>query len=53
MQLLLGLYGYYQKILSHAGHLTLPLTTLLKKNITFRWTEAAVAFVDLKFRVAS
>src|SRR6218665_2288854 len=32
---------------------TLPLTALLKKNVPFRWSDAAnAAFVDLKSRLA-
>ena len=54
VQFLLGLAGYYRKFLPHFADLTLPLTALLKKNVPFRWFEAAnAAFVDLKSRLAS
>jgi len=51
VQSLLGLAGYYRKFLPHFADLTLPLTSLLKKNTSFRWSEAAnAAFMDLKSR---
>src|SRR6218665_255617 len=54
VQSLLGLAGYYRKFLPHFADLTLPLTALLKKNVPFKWSEAAnAAFVDLKSRLAS
>src|SRR6218665_1861066 len=54
VQSLLGLASYYRKFLPHFADLTLPLTVLLKKNVPFRWSEAAnAAFVDLKSRLVS
>jgi len=54
VQSLLGLAGYYRKFLPHFADLTLPLTALLKKDVPFRWSEAAnAAFVDLKSRLTS
>src|SRR6218665_1964779 len=54
VQCMLGLAGYYRKFLPHVANLTLPLTAPLKKNVPFRWSEAAnAAFVDLKSRLAS
>ena len=54
VQSLLGLAGYYRKFLPHFADLILPLTALLKKNVPFKWSEAAnAAFVGLKPRLAS
>lgn len=41
VQPLLGFAGYYRKSLPHFADPTLPLTALLKKNVAFKWTEAA------------
>ena len=45
---LLGLIGYYRRFLKNYGHITSPLTSLLKKN-SFQWNEFAnVSFEKLK-----
>lgn len=35
----LGLIGFYRKMVSHFDSLSKPLTSLLKKDSTFKWTE--------------
>jgi transposase InsO family protein/predicted aspartyl protease len=45
----LGLCGYYRRFIDHYAEKAAPLTSLLKKNIKFRWTEECqVAFEKLK-----
>ena len=48
------LASYYRKFLPNFADLTLPLTILLKKGVSFKWSpEADKTFVDLKSRLAS
>ncbi|XP_062203827.1 uncharacterized protein LOC133906051 [Phragmites australis] len=45
----LGLVGYYRKFVRHFGHLSKPLTNLLKKGEIFVWTQTTdEAFQALK-----
>ena len=37
----LGLLGYYRRFIMNYGKLAQPLTSLLKKEATFQWNEAA------------
>ena len=54
IQSFLGLAGYYRKFVPHYSHLAANLSNLLKKNVTFQWTdEAEIAFWDIKSRLAS
>lgn len=46
---LLGLAGYYRRFIQHYGHISRPLTALLKKGTSFVWTsETEAAFRALQ-----
>ena len=50
----LGLAGYYRRFLPHFADISTSLTNLLRKGVKFCWTtEAEIAFLDLKSRLAS
>lgn len=54
LQQFLGLAGYYRKFLPNFSHISAVLSSLLRKNVEFKWTdEAEKAFVDLKSRLSS
>jgi RNase H-like domain found in reverse transcriptase/Reverse transcriptase (RNA-dependent DNA polymerase)/Integrase zinc binding domain/Integrase core domain/SCAN domain len=54
LQQFLGLAGYYRKFLPNFSHMSAVLSSLLRKNAEFKWTEEAEkAFVDLKSRLSS
>ncbi|PIK60570.1 hypothetical protein BSL78_02506 [Apostichopus japonicus] len=45
----LGMVGYYRKFCPNLSDIASPLTDLLKKNVTFRWTdECERAFHKIK-----
>lgn len=50
----LGMAGYYRKFCPNFSTITEPLTTLLKKNVRFVWTEnCEIAFEKLKAMLVS
>ena len=45
----LGLISYYRRFIKHYGIITKPLTSLLKKGVSFQWTsDTQQAFEVLK-----
>ena len=45
----LGMVGYYRKFCKNFADITSPLTNLLKKNVSFLWTDVCQkAFISLK-----
>jgi len=53
VQSLSGIAGYSKKFLHHFSDLILPLTALLKRNVSVSWSEATTnAFINLKSRLA-
>ena len=49
IQVFLGFANFYRKFINEYSHVVVPLTALLKKDITFRWSpEAQKAFQTLK-----
>jgi Reverse transcriptase (RNA-dependent DNA polymerase) len=45
----LGLAGYYRRFLPNFSHMSAVSSSLLRKNVEFKWTEEAEkVFVDLK-----
>lgn len=49
----LGMAGYYRKFVAHFGIISKPLTTLLRKDTLFVWTELAdQSFKALKIALA-
>jgi len=54
LQQFLGLAGYYRRFLPNFSHMSAVLSSLLRKNVEFKWTDGAEkAFVDLKSRLSS
>ncbi len=50
----LGFTGYYRKFIEKYSHIALPLTELLKKNISFFWTaKQQQAFETLKQKLTT
>lgn len=48
----LGLSGYYRRFIQNYGYLAKPLTTLLKKDVTFIWSDLCQeAFENLKSKL--
>ena len=43
----LGLTGYYKKFIKDYGLICRPLTALLRKDVTFRWTTEVVKAFNL------
>ena len=43
---ILGLLGYYQSFAPAFADITIPITNLLKKNITFVWSQQCQAALD-------
>ena len=49
VQCFLGFASYYRRFIEHFSHIVTPLTRLLRKNVSFTWSqEAEEAFVFLK-----
>ena len=45
----LGLVGYYRRLIENFSKITKPLTSLLKKHVTFSWIQSQqTAFETLK-----
>ena len=54
LQQFLGLAGYYRRFLPNFSHMSAVLSSLLRKNVEFKWSdEAEKAFVDLKSRLST
>lgn len=50
----LGLTGYYRRFIENFSHITKPLTSLLKKDVSFHWShEQEQAFNTLKQKLIS
>ncbi|CAH2089856.1 unnamed protein product [Euphydryas editha] len=50
----LGLVGYYRRFIENFSKITKPLTSLLKKDVSFHWTqEQELAFQTLKHKLIS
>lgn len=50
----LGLTGYYRRFIENFSHITKPLTSLLKKDVTFNWShEQEHSFNTLKQKLMS
>lgn len=50
----LGLTGYYRRFIENFSHITKPLTSLLKKDVIFNWSnEQEQAFNTLKQKLIS
>ena len=50
----LGLAGYYRRFIENFSKLAKPLTSLLKKEVKFKWTEECeISFQELKKRLVS
>ena len=50
----LGLVGYYRRFIENFSKIAKPLTSLLEKNVDFRWTdERQMAFDELKKRLTT
>ena len=54
LQQFLGLAGYYRRFLPNFSHMSAVLSSLLRKNVDFKWSEEAEkAFIDLKSRLST
>ncbi|KAJ8771673.1 hypothetical protein K2173_026850 [Erythroxylum novogranatense] len=50
----LGLVGYYRRFVEGFSLISAPLKKLLRKNVTFRWTEECQrSFEELKYRLTT
>ncbi|CAH2101183.1 unnamed protein product [Euphydryas editha] len=50
----LGLVGYHRRFIKNFSKITKPLTSLLKKDVSFHWTqEQELAFQTLKHKLIS
>jgi hypothetical protein len=43
---MLGVLGYQRPFIPHYAHIAAPLTALLKKGQTFKWTEECTKALD-------